>query len=111
MKLKPPCATGTMMKTAEASATETTVQESRETIAAMMAALGEFNRRTGREEIGERDAAAQATHDLRAKAISFYRDQGLVETRGVLPRNTPPACAALPTGPFIDLTFAGTSIE
>jgi hypothetical protein len=95
-------------------------------------ALAEYQRLRGEEEIGERNATAQAIYDLVAKTISFYKDHGFVETEGidrpvivtwlvspdpsvfvsvwdvnpyagVLPRNTLPTCAALPTGPMIEI--------
>lgn len=99
-------------------------------------ALSEYQLRRGEEEVGMRSAAAQATYDLVAKTISFYKDHKFVETEdinrpvivtwlaspdrsvlvsiydvnpyaGVLPRSTPPTCSALPTGPMVEIEFTG----
>lgn len=95
-------------------------------------ALAEYQRLRGEEEVGVRSAAAQAIHDLVANTISFYKDHEFVESEsinrpvsvtwlvppdpsvfvsiwdvnpyaGVLPRNTLDICAALPTGPMIEI--------
>jgi hypothetical protein len=101
------------------------------------AARDEFNNRRGEEEARERTADEQAMHDLVAGAIAFYRDRGFVVIEGnnpiivtflgspdgrvsatiweqnpycgLLPRGTPPACAALPTGPLVEISLAGES--
>ena len=99
-------------------------------------ALAEYQRLRGEEEIGVRNAAAQAIHDLVAKTVSFYKDHNFVEPEslnrpvivtwlvspnqdvlvnvwdvnpyaGVLPRNILSACSALPTGPMVEVEFKG----
>jgi hypothetical protein len=101
------------------------------------AALNEFYRRRGSEEIEGRSDEAQALYDLAAKTVSFYLDRGFTEVvdplghsvlctplaspdrtlfvdvwevnpyAGVLPRNILHACAELPTGPMIEMTYGG----
>jgi hypothetical protein len=95
-------------------------------------ALAEYQRLRGKEEIGERNAAAQAIHDLVEKTIIFYRDHEFMEPEslnrpvivtwlvpadqsvlvsvwdvnpytGVLPRNILSTCSSLPTGPIIEI--------
>ncbi len=101
------------------------------------AAVDEFNTRRGEEEIGKRSAAAQTMHDFVAGTIAFYRDRGFVIIEGnhpiivtflgspdgrlsvaiweanaycgLLPRDTPPACSALPTGPIVEICLVGAS--
>lgn len=103
-------------------------------------ALAEYQRLRGEEEIGRRNAAAQAIHDLVEKTISFYKDHEFVETEGtdrpvivtwlvppdpsvlvsiwdvnpyagVLPRNILTTCAALATGPVVEIQYKGEPRE
>jgi hypothetical protein len=103
-------------------------------------ALAEYQRLRGEEEAGARSAAAQATHDLVEKTISFYKDHAFVEIEGmyrpvslttleapnksvavniwdvnayagVLPGSTPPTCSALPTGPMIAIELRAVPEE
>ena len=101
------------------------------------AARDEFNNRRADEEARKRTAEEQATHDFVAGTIAFYRDRGFAVIEGnnpiivtflgspdgrvtvaihevnlycgLLPRSLPPACSALPTGPLVEISFAGES--
>jgi len=104
----------------------------RRVAAGNMEALAEYQLLRGEEEIGERNAAAQAIYDLVAKTVSFYKDHEFAEPEsinrpvsvtwlvppdpsvfvsvwdvnpyaGVLPRNILSSCAALPTGPMVEI--------
>jgi hypothetical protein len=101
-------------------------------------ALAEFNTRRGEEEARKRTTEEQATHDFVAGTIAFYRGRGFVDAEGsmlsifitalvapdrrvnvtvseanyycgLLPRDTPPACSSLPTGPLLEISLAGES--
>ena len=101
------------------------------------AAHDEFNNRRGEEEVKGRTATQQAMNDFVAGIAAFYFDHGFVETEGdnpiivrflhapdervsvviweanpycgLLPANIIPPCAALPTGPLVEISLAGES--
>jgi len=104
------------------------------------AAHDEFNIRRGEEEVKGRTATQQAMNDFVAGIAAFYFDHGFVEGKGpnndpifvrslyapdervsvaiweanpycgLLPGNIIPPCAALPTGPFIEIKFEGEMV-
>jgi hypothetical protein len=103
------------------------------------AAHDEFNIRRGEEEVKGRNATQQAMNDFVAGIAAFYFDHGFVEGKGagsnpifvrslqspdervsvsiweanpycgLYPRNIIPPCAALPTGPLIEISLEGES--
>jgi hypothetical protein len=100
------------------------------------AAHDEFNIRRGEEEVKGRTATQQAMNDFVAGIAAFYFDHGFVESKGVnnnpifvrslqspdervsvaiweanpycglFPGNIIPPCAALPTGPLVEISLA-----
>lgn len=103
------------------------------------AAHDEFNIRRSEEEVKGRTATQQAMNDFVAGIAAFYFDHGFVEGKGanndpifvrslhapdervsvaiweanpycgLMPGNIIPPCAALPTGPLIEISLAGES--
>jgi hypothetical protein len=103
------------------------------------AARDEFFTRRGEEEMKGRTATQQAMNDFVAVVVAFYRDRGFIESEGdhsiivtflqspdervsvaiweanpycgLLPRNIIAPCAAVSTGPFVELGFEESLIS